>query len=142
MTENEHILVAVDGSEASERAVKFAARMALDLGAELDLVAIVDLQQLKGHEGFTMSDEQVMDWQRAVKHRLLRRAAEAMGDAPHTLRVLDGNAANVLHAEVCKRQPRMVVLGRTGKGSVEAWFMGSVSRYLSSRSPVPVCIVG
>ena len=136
------IMVCVDGSEAGERAVEAGVELARGLGASLDFVAVVDLQQLSGMDGALLTDEQVTGWQIAVRNRQLEAAKALASDLETRCRVLQGNASNALHADLEHAPPRMVVVGRTGLGAVEAWFMGSVSRYLSARSPVPVLVVG
>lgn len=53
------ILVPVDGSEPSMRAVDLAAEIASATDAEIDLVSVVDLHQVDVYDGFYLTKEQL-----------------------------------------------------------------------------------
>jgi nucleotide-binding universal stress UspA family protein len=141
--ESERILVPVDGSDAAERALDVAARLAKGLDVELEIVTVLDLSQVDVYDGFYLTDKQLEDLQYKAKEHVLEAALERLGDDPPKVstRLLRGRAAHVLIEEAEKPGLLMIVMGRTGKGAFERLVQGSVSRNLAAHSPVPVTIV-
>lgn len=136
------ILVPVDGSAPSERALDLAVRLARGLGAELDVVTVLDLSQVDVYDGFYLSDSQLDALQRKAKTEILERAQQLVDDrVPVRTRLLRGRAAHVLLEEAEQPGVAMIVMGRTGKGAFERLVQGSVSRNLAAHSPVPITIV-
>lgn len=141
-TDTTRILVPVDGSEPSDRAVALAAQLAPSLGASLDIVTVIDLSQVDVYDGFYLTDRQLDELQTKAKAEILDRARRASTTGvPVETRLLRGRAAHVLLEEAAKPGVAMVVMGRTGKGAFERLVQGSVSRNMSAHSPVPVTIV-
>lgn len=137
------ILVPVDGSAPSDRALDLAARMAKGLGVSLDIITILDLSQVDVYDGFYLTDHQLEELQSKAKNEILEGAklrAERASVAA-TTRLLRGRAAHVLLEEAEQPGVEMIIMGRTGKGAFERFVQGSVSRSLAAHSPAPVTIV-
>lgn len=143
-TQQEKILVPVDGSEAADRALDFAVLLGTGLGLPLDVVTVLDLSQVDVYDGFYLTDRQLEELQTKARSDILERAAARVpeGGPSVSTRLLRGRAARVLEEEAGKPGVRLVVMGRTGKGALERMLQGSVSRNLAAHSPVPVTIVG
>ena len=142
------ILVALDGSENSQRALEIA----------------VDLAKRPKDETFsTKAEEQILSPRTILgvfvkpwllefdekEDRLLETAfyfdktkCEKNG-IEFTSEVRTGNAKSVIaeFANDDSNKIDMVVLGSTGKGSVAEKFMGSVSNYVLHKSKIPVLVV-
>lgn len=142
MTETPRILVPVDGSAPAERALELAVRLAPSLGAELDVVTVLDLSQVDVYDGFYLSDAQLEALQKKVKSEILESAAQKVGErAKVRTRLLRGRAAQTLLDEAEDAGVVLIVMGRTGKGAFERLVQGSVSRNLAAHSPVPITVV-
>ena len=136
------IVVGVDGSDPSLRAVTWAAREAILRNASLHLVHVtlrwaydVPLVPQPAHWGPAAE---------SASRRLLRHAAEqaraAAPGVPVSTEIADGATAEVIIAAAETAQ--MIVAGSRGRGGFAGLLLGSVSRTLADRSPCPVVIVG
>ena len=76
-----HILCPVDGSDTALRAVQFAAGIAKDAGAALEIVAVLDLGQLEFMDTVHLNDEQLDEWQEDLKEKILADAVAAITDS-------------------------------------------------------------
>ena len=142
------ILVALDGSENSQRALETA----------------VDLAKRPKDETFsTKAEEQILSPRTILgvfvkpwllefdekEDRLLETAFQfantkcEKNGIEFTSEVRTGNAKSVIaeFANDDSNKIDMVVLGSTGKGSVAEKFMGSVSNYVLHKSKIPVLVV-
>lgn len=138
----QRILVPVDGSPPSDRALDLAQQIAKGIGAGIDIVTVIDLSQVDVYDGFYLTDRQLEELQTKAKTEILDRAKALVGDDVQVItRLLRGRAAHVLLEEAEKPGVAMIVMGRTGKGAFERLVQGSVSRNLAAHSPVPVTIV-
>lgn len=137
------ILVPVDGSAPAVAALEHAVAIATATGAALDVVTVVDLGQLDFYDGMFHTPEQVDAIQTRVKQDVLDTAqAQVAARVPATFSVVHGPVMRTLLGRVAKADIDLVVLGRTGKGSMEQLFDGSVSRRMAVACPVPVTLVG
>jgi nucleotide-binding universal stress UspA family protein len=136
------VLVPIDGSEPSDRAVVFGARMAAALGARLDLVHVLDVSRLDVYDGFYLSDERVARIESEVEERMLAAARALVPEGVEaTTRVLKGPLLDMLLLEADRPDVELVVVGRTGKNRLERVLDGSVSRRLSTHARSPVALV-
>jgi len=142
MASNERIVVPVDGSEPSLRALDVAGQMAKGLGASIEVVSVLDLTQVDVYDSFYLTDEQLEELQEKVKSETLEDARKRAPDGVDVeVKLLKGRAEKMLDEEVDKPGVVMVVIGRTGKGAFERLVQGSVSRHMAAHCPVPVTIV-
>lgn len=138
----EPIVVGVDGSASSLRAVAWAAREAALRNAPLHIVHVtlrwaydVPLVPQPAHWGPSAE---------SASRKLLRQASEqAHADAPTvtvSTEIADGATAEAIIAAAETAQ--MIVVGSRGLGGFAGLLLGSVSRTLADRSPCPVVVVG
>lgn len=140
---NKRILVPIDGSEPSFRALSLAIQLAQETKAELDIVSVIDLTHVDAFDGYMMSEHQFEELKVAVKEEVLDEAKKRLpADAPpHRARLMWGGVVETLLREAEEGDVAMIVLGRTGKGFFGRLLEGSVSRALAVHGPVPVVIV-
>ena len=136
------ILVPVDGSEPAVRAVAFAAELAKGLGAEVELVTVLDLGQLDIYEGMYQTLDPSENWQEKVRTEILEQAQATLAGVPSKVTLLRGPTVKALLSHMRATNPGMVIMGRTGRTAVDRILHGSVSRRLSASSTVPVTLVG
>ena len=143
------ILVAVDGSGPSLRAVDLAANLAAKYRAELLLVNVMPeqaafdptLRDFARSEGLEGSPYEVF---RAFGNKALSDAQTHANDAgvlQVTSEIATGEPADVILGAARERSIDLIVLGRRGRGQISALLLGSVSQKVANRSPCPVLIV-
>lgn len=134
------IMVGVDFSHNSDRALQQALLLAERLGLPLDLCyvgepppAIMVPERLI---------EQQVDYLGFYEQQLSAlRAQKVSARVPCRTHLAIGDVATEMLALIDKLQPEMVVVGSHGRGVVLRALLGSVSAELARRSPVPVLVV-
>jgi len=134
------IVVGVDGSEGSGRALDWAAAEARLRGETLTVVhawdmpaAIAATTVLPHAQGWTIL-ETAAD---AVLKAMVARAA-ALGVHPHEV-LVQGHAAATLLS--CATEADLPVVGTRGRGGFAGLLLGSVSQAVVHGAPCPVVIV-
>lgn len=136
------ILVAVDGSDASLKAARMAADIALRFGAKLTLVHVVP-KLLLPPDVYGLTIAEVEKEHRAYADRLLEKAASTL-DEPGlevSTAVLYGSPAEAIAEEGAASDIGMIVVGSRGHGAVARMFLGSTSDRLVHISPRAVLVV-
>lgn len=137
------ILVGVDGSEPSRRAVDFAAKRAG--GARLVLAYVIEWspysfntpeeneqRHKRREEEIARARTQVLD---PLVAELRAAGLEVEGVVRH------GHAAEVLGGLAGELGAGLIVIGRLGVSKIQAMLFGSVAGSLVQVSPVPVTVV-
>jgi nucleotide-binding universal stress UspA family protein len=137
------ILVAVDGSDISLRAVKYAVRLAGKLAkpAKLFLVA-VDAEPFPGVE--SRIGKTAMAQIHAESHeRMLAPARKALARSAIEVREMAvvGEPAEAILAAAKAGKVDLLVMGSHGRGSVKGILLGSVSSKVIAQTELPVTIV-
>ncbi len=137
------ILVPVDGSEFSLRALDFAATLAADTNAELVILAVVDLARvamLSGGQAQLIPgclEEMRSEAQRIVEDACARVRATVYAST----RVVDGLPVDQIEAVAGEIEPSFIVMATHGRSGLGRALMGSVAEGVVRRAPVPVMIV-
>jgi nucleotide-binding universal stress UspA family protein len=132
------IVVGVDGSAGSKAALRWAARLAGQLGAQLDVVGVWEYPPLFGITALPELEFPVADIERSLNETV----AEVLGAArPADLRVkaLSGPAAETL--VTAGRGALMIVVGNRGRGGFSGLLLGSVSARTAEHADCPVLVV-
>jgi len=137
------IVVGVDGSEPSRRALAFAAEEAHLRDARLRVVCAWQVPPA-AYGGFTPAvDQSVLDAFRENAENVVRDAVEIVGKLHAELRVAtrtpEGNAAERLLEEAA--QADLLVVGNRGHGDVSSLILGSISHQVVHRASCPVVVV-
>ncbi|HYG69937.1 MAG TPA: universal stress protein [Anaeromyxobacteraceae bacterium] len=136
------ILVAVDGSESSQKAARMAVEIAVKFDARLTFVHVVP-KLLLPPDAYGLTIAEVEKEHRAYAERLLDRTLSQLpleGREP-TRTVLYGSPAEAIAEEAVANDVGLVVVGSRGHGAVARVFLGSVSDRLVHISPKPVLVV-
>lgn len=142
MSTDHSILVPVDGSENSDRAVAFAIELVkAGFAATLHLL---NVQPPLGGAVATFVPKETRDsYHREEGEKCLVSAQKLASDAgvahePH----ISVGRPGVVVAEYCKRLGcRQIVIGTRGHTGLGGVLMGSVAQDVVARAPVPVCLV-
>lgn len=138
------IVVAVDGSDQSERAANLGAALAKSNGARLVILTVV--RPPEGWWGVTGQpptpealSEALVDAQQEVLKQVETRI-DLTGVAYTTSEEV-GDPTSVILA-VCQRESAdLLIVGRRGAGLVERMVIGSVADRLAHHSEIPILIV-
>jgi nucleotide-binding universal stress UspA family protein len=135
------ILVAVDGSPAAARALEQAVELARAEEARLTLISVAELPRW-GFSGFPLAvpfpnEAELVDQAEKIVER-----AEALvpEDVPVSTVVRRGPVVREILKRIDAAQHDLVVVGSRGLGPAGSLLLGSVSRAVLARSPVPVLV--
>lgn len=134
----QHLLVAYDGSEASERAFRFAVDLAHAFKGRVLVVSVIELP-LSQLDALPVVVEDERTWVTNALAALVRTVPA--GHCPVDSELAFGKPANALLEQVALHDVDHIVLGRTGKGAVQRLLLGSVSRQVVDRAKVGVTLV-
>jgi nucleotide-binding universal stress UspA family protein len=134
------IVVGVDGSEASVRALRWALEEARARHATLDVVHAWHLPPaggypyLAGYANLKVFEEDA--------HRVLAGVLERAGleGAPGVEPIVVQDAAGRVLVDAAKGADLLVV-GSRGRGGFTGLLLGSVSQYVAAHAPCPVAII-
>lgn len=136
----ERIVVGVDGSTGSSRAMALAVELAEATGAEVVAVHAFEPLALIGKVEPPLDFAKIKRETEAVlRDEWCRPLTEAGVDFRAV--VLDADPVGALVDTIEQEDGDLVVVGTRGLGKAKALVLGSVAEKLPSRSPVPVTIV-
>lgn len=133
------ILLAVDGSEHSDRAADLAGELSAGLGAEVDVLHVVpetDLLPARLHayaHDYTQLEQAYVTRRRLLEkagNEIVAAAADAVRGAGGKVgaeEVIYGRADQTIASKADNTEADFIVMGRRGLGEVKGLFMGSVS---------------
>ncbi|MHB8642228.1 MAG: universal stress protein [Gaiellaceae bacterium] len=136
------IVVGVDGSEGSQRALEFAVREAKQRGAGLRVVMTWEEPTMVFAGGFVPPVPSDAEYEKGAQ-QVLDRALEAANgqlDGIHVEKLVrKGHAADVLVDE--SENADLLVVGSRGLGGFKGMLLGSVSRQCTQHAHCPVTVV-
>lgn len=142
-----NILVAVDGSDTSDKALEESIRLAKQWGSKLRVVHVVDEVSLNRDMDVTGTGN-ILKEQREAARGILARAeerAKQAGTAVETrLLQLDRlvlRVADIIAEEAQSWPADLIVVGSHGRRGVRRLFLGSVAEGVSRVATTPVLLV-
>jgi len=138
------LLVAIDGSENSLRAARFAASLLEQFRnpGSITLISVHDDVALRNARRFV--GKQVVDeYLRDLSEQDLAAARQMLDELqiPHDYIIRIGGIANEISLAADPDQFAMVVLGSKGRTGLRDLLIGSVARRVSEISRIPVLLV-
>jgi nucleotide-binding universal stress UspA family protein len=141
------VLVAVDGSPCSDRAVESVAMRPWPAGSQIEVLSVVHTRMP------ALSDPELMiaaahieaiaaDRERAPAR--VRRAADCLAGMPEVSvisKVVEGHPADAILDEADRWRPDLIVVGSHGFGPVKRRLLGSVSQAVAHHASCSVEIV-
>ena len=142
----QNVMVAVDGSDASNRALDVAAELAKNAGGTLTIVSAAtpfsddQLAKLRRLEGVAPDTTDVL------AQETLREAEQRAGWSGLPRSSIKGifrwdDPAGMIMDCIVSEKVDAIVVGRRGRGRLSGLVLGSVSQKLATLSPCPVIIV-
>jgi nucleotide-binding universal stress UspA family protein len=139
----ERIVVGVDGSEDSIRAVAFAGRLAAQTGAGLTVVFVRHIPA--GYYGPPLEVEsaELERYYRTAERRVASRVVKALMPlpVPWDLEVGRGDVAREVQRVARERGADLIVVGNRGQGPFGRLLGGSVSTRVVHHADRPVLVV-
>ncbi len=135
-----HILMAVDGSSHSNKALEYARGLAEGFGARLLLVhAYPHTSDLLGYKDF----ERLVARRKAAGQEIIATARRRLGDIEVEIHedLLESPEAEAILAASRTHAVDLIVMGTRGMGSMEGLLFGSVSRKVTHLAPCPVLLI-
>lgn len=143
LSEIRNILIPLDGSDNSYRALDMAILLAKRLDAKITAVYCVSIIPIM--EAHMIDPLKCQAEERKYADDVLRKAESVAreNDIPVTTLVEYGNAGMKIINIVKNKKIKvdLVVIGSRGRSPIKEIFLGSVSNYVLHKSPVPVVIV-
>jgi nucleotide-binding universal stress UspA family protein len=142
------MLIAIDGSKHSQKAVAFASEIAAALKAEIIILSVVKQQDLPAEFRQYANAEHISG---ATLDILKKVAAEQVANAENAAKlkgvshisgeVEEGPIARTIVARANHHNVDMIVIGSRGMGSVDATLRGGVSHRVEILAKCPVLTV-
>ncbi len=140
MPQLETILLATDGSTASEPASEQAIDLAVQVQAKLLVVSVV---AAGGHPSEAPGSNSDGDFSRdsiAARAQSIVQRAKASG-ANATFLIWEGDAGEAIVAAADAEAVDLIVVGSHGRSGVSRFFIGSVSDFVVRHAHCPVMVV-
>ncbi len=144
----ERVLVAIDNSEHSQKALDWIAHLPWPNSAEIKLVGVLN-PSASGHaDGFSSLYKSHSE-QKKLKaiehtHKFLEQSAsklKATISNQTSTRVLEGNPADQILKEASEWDAQLIVMGSRGHGGLTKLWLGSVSQEVVLEAPCPVEVI-
>lgn len=135
-----HIVVAIDGSEHSDRALMCARALAGRFGSTLRLVhAFPHTSDLLGYEDY----EKLIARREMAGQTIIDRGREKLGGTTAGIHeeLLEGPPAEAIVRVAETRHADLIVMGTRGLGGLQGLVLGSVSHKVLQYAPCPVLVV-
>lgn len=139
-----HILVAIDGSEHSRRAARFAHDLAQQLNARITLLFVLEpprMLPIGFLDSAAIRPPHVDDKELDTVQRLLGQVAADLPKAQVEKLVEIGHPADTIVSMAQKLGVDLIVVGARGLGPGGKWLLGSVSDRVIQHAARPVTVV-
>jgi nucleotide-binding universal stress UspA family protein len=140
---DKQILVPVDFSHGSQRALLQAEQLAAALGAQIELFHAYQLPVFAlPDSSVTISPTYVADLQKRAQAELEKHRQElAARGVTATIKLLEGNPADTIVERAKAIQAVMIVIGTHGRSGFRRFLLGSVTERVVRTATVPVLTV-
>ena len=134
-----NILVPLDGSKSSEKALLHACDMAKNYQARLTLLYVVE----KSIPINLLDRKEYLKILRKFGNKVLINGKKITTDRGIDSKIImkEGNVTNEIVKIAKKEQINLIIVGSKGLGKTARFFLGSVSNKLANNSPCSILIV-
>ncbi|MBS2968460.1 universal stress protein [Metabacillus sp. KIGAM252] len=137
------IVVPYDHSESSKKALAKAASLAqADERIELNIITVVEPNSPEAYSDL-LSVKEIREDLLAEARKHLDEAKSNLSSLPNTIKtaVLLGTPSLSIVEYAIQKDAELIIMGSRGLTELKELFLGSVSHYVSQKSPCPVYIV-
>ena len=142
MSKWQTIVVGVDGSPGSRKALNWAAVEAGDHGADLVVINAWEHTLMPPAGSVSVSEHYVPEPSQTTAEELIQVIKEELGEDPPVVvrpHVKQGRPAKVLIDE--SQDADLLVVGKRGHGGFAGLVLGSVSQHVAAYAKCPVAVV-
>ncbi|HDQ05167.1 MAG TPA: universal stress protein [Candidatus Bathyarchaeota archaeon] len=145
------ILVPIDGSKHSDRALDYALDLAEKYSADIQLVSVAQpvvatgpmflTQPILPPASTAMYVKEIEAAHKKMLSEALKKAKESKPDIKISKKLVTGRPADKIVEIADKGNFDLIVMGSRGTGGIKEFFLGSVSDRVADEAPCPVVIV-
>ena len=141
-----HLLVIVDGTETSDRAVRLAVILAAAIRARLTAIAFVETDTLKRLLTVrVLSQSEMGDFEQGLEESAQRQLAAAVatgraGGVAIETAIVRGNSEETVPREVARRGNDLIVLGAFDSQRANRDLLARQRQQIVDRAPCPVLV--
>jgi nucleotide-binding universal stress UspA family protein len=144
-----NILVPTDGSEAAQKAARYAIDLAKQLKCLIIVLSVVDnrslmVQTISAQENVRHITEPIEDYLREAAEEYAREIKEICdeNDVRSRILVTSGHPAEEIIKEAESSNADLIVIGSHGRSALKAAFLGSVTySIIHEETKIPVLVV-
>ena len=143
----QHILVTLDGSELSEKAIDYA-REIVAPGGTVTLLRVVDMpdeyeQAVSGKTDDIPADEASYDALTKRARRYLKKKSDAFHEKEiqTDIQIESGDPAQVIVMKASDMKVDAIVMCTHGRTGIQRWIHGSVTQAVMRQMPCPIVVV-
>ncbi|MEQ8673029.1 MAG: universal stress protein [Aggregatilineales bacterium] len=145
----DHVLVPLDGSELSERALDYAKKV-VGSGGKITLLSVIDVPEYAVAAFYSAgvvaeaTNRQVMiDQMIPQTHDYLDKIAKSLREAGYSTNTeaIIGEAANAIIEKATALNVDVIVMSTHGRSGFSRWLFGSVTNKVLSRTARPVFVI-
>lgn len=137
-----NILIAIDGSKCSMKALEKGIELAKDLSANLLLVSVVDMTSMINSASVgAIIDKDVDVVFEEEANKLLERAMKKYPYPKTTVITEEGVANEAINTIAAKHKADLIIMGTHGRTGLNHLLMGSVAEHVIRHSKIPVMVV-
>lgn len=139
------ILVALDGSEPSNRALDLALDLAEKYSAKLELVSVIHevKMTLPSSPSTVIVDylKEIRNVHSKILSESLKRAKENKPNLKVSTKLIEGHPADTIIKVAEEGKFDLIIMGARGSGGIKRLFLGSISNEVVNHSKTSVLIV-
>jgi nucleotide-binding universal stress UspA family protein len=145
------ILVPVDGSEHSDRALNYALDLAEKYSAKIKLLSVAQpvvafgpmfvTQPMLPSEGTTIYVKEIEAAHKRMLTEAFKKAKKTKPDLKISKMLVDGRPADRIVEIANTEKFDLIVMGSRGAGGIKEFFLGSVSDRVADAARCPVLLV-
>ncbi len=134
------ILLAVDGSDHSQKAAKLAGNLARLSAGSLQMITVYE--EVPSYLGEPNLSQAIAE-RSAKAQKIIDESTQEIGDIPgnYEAEILSGDPAETILRVIEVNDIDLVIMGTRGRGGIKSLLLGSQSHKVVSAAPCPVLLV-
>jgi len=139
-----NLLVPVDFSEASQKVIDFAKKLASAFSAKIWLLHVAEPEpDFIGYEVGTQTQRDAVAGKFRKEHRQIQQLGEELrlSGLDCVALLIQGPIVDKILSEADKISADMIVIGSHGKGAIKRLLVGSTSEGVLRKSSIPILVV-
>jgi nucleotide-binding universal stress UspA family protein len=132
------IVLAVDGSRPSDRAVDYASRVAKETGSRIVAVHVKELMGGRAAGPVHVDEDEILE---RIRGRVKQMSEDGIKVDLQVASTMTGGPAHVIAEVAAKESADVIITGTRGHTALTGVFLGSVAQRLLNLAVCPVLVV-